>query len=126
MTELCCEYLSVRCIWLLCSYHVTYVFQSESTLYSCLNVKELVAWNKRDIWSSSDCKSQMHRTDKYSQYSSIIWLVWLNGWVFIYDLSGCEFKPCWSNLNFRYRAYFEQEVPWHSDNYRFWLLITAT
>ena len=23
-----------------CSYHVTYAFQSESTLYSCLNVKE--------------------------------------------------------------------------------------
>ena len=23
--------------------------------------------------------SQMHRTDKYSQHSSIIWLVWLNG-----------------------------------------------
>ena len=26
-----------------CSYHVTYTFQSESTLYSCLNVKELLA-----------------------------------------------------------------------------------
>ena len=25
------------------SYHVTYSFQSESTLYSCLNVKELPA-----------------------------------------------------------------------------------
>ena len=25
------------------SHHVTYVFQSESTLYSCLNVKELLA-----------------------------------------------------------------------------------
>ena len=26
-----------------CFYHVTYAFQSESTLYSCLNVKELLA-----------------------------------------------------------------------------------
>ena len=26
-----------------CSCHVTYAFESESTLYSCLNVKELVA-----------------------------------------------------------------------------------
>ena len=25
-----------------CMYHVTYAFQSESTLYSCLNVKKLV------------------------------------------------------------------------------------
>ena len=27
----------------LCSYHVTTLFQSESTLYVCLNVKELLA-----------------------------------------------------------------------------------
>ena len=26
-----------------CLYHVTYAFQSESTLYSCLNAKELLA-----------------------------------------------------------------------------------
>ena len=39
-----------------CSYHVTYTFQSESTLFSCLNVKELLARNRRDIWSLSDCK----------------------------------------------------------------------
>ena len=30
---------------IVCSYHVTYAFQSESTLYSCLS----------DIWSWSDC-----------------------------------------------------------------------
>ena len=28
---------------IVCFYHVTYAFQSESTLYSCLNVKELLA-----------------------------------------------------------------------------------
>ena len=28
-----------------CFYHVTHAFQSESTLYSCLNVKELFARN---------------------------------------------------------------------------------
>ena len=32
-------------------YHVTYTFQSEYTLYSCLNVKELFARNRRDIWT---------------------------------------------------------------------------
>ena len=32
-----------------CSYHVTYAFQSESTLYSCLNFKELLARNRRKI-----------------------------------------------------------------------------
>ena len=30
--------------------------------------------------------SQMPRTDKYSQHNSIIWPVWLNGWVFVYEL----------------------------------------
>ena len=38
-----------------CSYHVTYAFQSESTLYSCLNVKKLLARNRREIWGLSDC-----------------------------------------------------------------------
>ena len=37
------------------SYHVTYAFQSESTLYSCLNLKELLARNRGEIWSLSDC-----------------------------------------------------------------------
>ena len=32
-----------------CSYHVTYAFQSESTLYSCLNVKVLLAQSRREI-----------------------------------------------------------------------------
>ena len=37
------EYLTVY------SCHVTYAFQSESTLYSCLNVKELLARSRREI-----------------------------------------------------------------------------
>ena len=37
------------------SCHVTYVFKSESTLYSCLNVKELIARSRHKIWSLSDC-----------------------------------------------------------------------
>ena len=32
-----------------CSYNVTYAFQSESTLHICMNVKELLARNRRDI-----------------------------------------------------------------------------
>ena len=37
-----------------CYYHITYVFQGESTLYNFLNFKEIFAWNRRDIWSLSD------------------------------------------------------------------------
>ena len=35
---------------------------------------------------------------KYSQLNSIIWPVWLNGWVFIYELSGCWFESSCSHL----------------------------
>ena len=38
----------------LCYYHVTYAPQSESTLYSCLTVKELLAGNRSSVWSLSD------------------------------------------------------------------------
>ena len=55
--------------------------------------------------------NQMHRTDKYSQLSSIIWPVWLNGLVFVYKLSGCGFESRCSHLIFRYGACFEQGVP---------------
>ena len=46
---ICMVHLTVR------SYHVMYAFQSESTLYSFLNVKELLARNRHKIWSLSDC-----------------------------------------------------------------------
>ena len=36
--------------------------------------------------------SQTHCTDRYLQHSSIIWTVWLNGWVFVYELKRCEFS----------------------------------
>ena len=32
-----------------CSCHVTYAFQSESTLYSCLDVTELLARSRQEI-----------------------------------------------------------------------------
>ena len=65
--------------------------------------------------------SQLYRTDKYSERSSIIWPVWPNGWVFDYKLSGSGFESSCSHLNFRICACFEQGVPWHSDNYRVWI-----
>ena len=65
--------------------------------------------------------SQMHRTNKYSQHSSTIWPVWLNGSVFVHELSGCGLESRCNHLNFRYCACFQQKVPWHSGNYRVWI-----
>ena len=57
-----------------CYYHVTYGFQSKSTLNSCLYVKELLAQNRHDMISGSN-GIRTHCADKYSQHSSIIWSV---------------------------------------------------
>ena len=59
---------------------------------------------------------QMHYINKYSQHSSIICPVWLNGRVFVYKLGGRGFQSRCSHLNFQYRACFKQAVPWHSGN----------
>ena len=50
-----------RSLQTICSYHVTYAFQSKSTLYSFLNVKELLARNMREIWSLSGCNGTRTR-----------------------------------------------------------------
>ena len=50
-----------------CSYHVTYAFQSESTLYSCVNVKKLLVRSRRAIWRLGDCnwtRTQNHLVRK--------------------------------------------------------------
>ena len=67
---------------------------------------------------------QVHRTGKYSQHSSIFWPAWLNGWLFVYQPSGCGFESICSHLNFRLRACFKQGVPWDSGNYKDSLLNT--
>ena len=48
-------------------YHVTYAFQSEFTLYICLNIKELLAQSRLQILSLSDCnwiRTQNHLVRK--------------------------------------------------------------
>ena len=77
-----------------CSCHVTYAFRSESTLYSCLNVKEFLARSRREIWSLSECT-----------LNHLAILVWPNGWVFIYQISGSGFESSCSHLSPLYLYY---------------------
>ena len=69
-----------------CSCHVTYAFQSESTIYSCLNVKELLARSRREIWRLNDecishisalCTRNLHaaQVGKHSTSSKNILLI---------------------------------------------------
>ena len=108
-----------------CSCHVTYMFQSESTFYSCLNVKELLAQSRHKIWRLSDCnwiRTQNHLVRKRTlNHLASVAKWWPNGWVFIYQLSGSGLKSSCSHLTFRLCTCFKQGVPWHSSNYRRWI-----
>ena len=71
-----------------CSYHVTYAIQSESTLCSGLNVKKLLSWSRREIWNLSDCNwavthnylVQKRTLNHLAKWLSVrLWTKWL--WV---------------------------------------------
>ena len=78
---------------------------------------EMRTWHDKN----KQTNSQMHRSDKHTEHSSIIWPVWPNGRVFVYELSGSGFESSCSHLNFRFHVYFEQRFRWHSGNYRLWI-----
>ena len=70
-----------------CSSHVTYPFGSECTLYSCLNLKKLLAQSGRKIWSLSDSPGLKLRTTKFVNKYSTNWpnyqIDWAVFWVLI-------------------------------------------
>ena len=74
-------------------------------------------------WRPSNDKNiyQIPRTGKYSQRRSIIWIVWRNGWVFVFKVIGCGFQFSSSHLKFSFCACFEQPVPLQSGNCRVWI-----
>ena len=146
----------------LCSYHITYSLQRESTCYSCLNAKHLLAQNRHSIWSLSNysgtwthnhllhkptlnCLAKLVKwlscvvsTYLYSAFDCLFsschilfseWIhtlllpehkdlhtqnsceAWLNGWVFIYEVSGYGFESHCSHFNktvFIKNAYWNQ------------------
>ena len=89
-----------------CYYHLTYAFQSESTLYSCLNVKDILARSRHGIWSLSDfnwTRTHNHLVHKRALNHLAKLVNWLScDWAVFFTCS-------------------EYGVPWHSDNYRVWI-----
>ena len=124
-------------------------FQSESTRYSCLNVKELLARSRREIWRWSDCnwtrtqnhlvlKQTLNHLTKLTKWLSCVLSTYLYGAFSLYvlvmshtrfqsesTLYSClnvkNVESSCSHFTFRFRACFEQGVPWHSGNYRVWI-----
>ena len=103
-----------------CSCHVTYAFESESTLYSCLNVKELLARSRREIWRWTDCnwtrtqnhlvlKRTLNHLAKLAKWLSYVLSTYLYGafdcmflschvrvweWIHTLQLPECQGTPC--------------------------------
>ena len=97
-----------------CSYHVTYLFQSESTLYSCLNVKELLAQNRCKIWSLSDCSGIQTHNHLVCKWT-------LNQW-FVYKLSGCRFvSHCCYVRKCLFLSAMISHVEWRTETNQFFM-----
>ena len=105
MIELCREFLSVRWIWLYLiiikwlwvripllslTPQIWCLLRARSFLIFRQNYR--VGFTLELVRDMIITYSQMHRTDENSQHSLIIWLVLLNGWAFVYELSGCGFE----------------------------------
>ena len=62
-----------------------------------LNVKDLLARSRRHIWSLSDSNvirihNQIVRKWTFNYLAKLAWSVWLNGKVYVYELSDCGFE----------------------------------
>ena len=88
-------YVAFDCMFLSCPD----VFHTESTLYICLNVKELLVRNRRVIWSLSDCNetgthNQLVRKQILNHLSKLNkWLSWVVS-TYLYRAFDCMFLSC--------------------------------
>ena len=101
---------------IVCSCHVTHVCQSESTLYSCLNVKQLIAKSRRDICRRTYCnwiQTQNHVVLKGTINHLVKLARWLSCFLsnYIYSVFDCTFM---SRMCFRVNPH--SIVVWMSRN----------
>ena len=107
-------------------YHVTYPFQREPTLYSCLNVKQLLAQNRCDMSSFSDSneirthnhvfhKRTLNHLAKLAKWLSFVVSTYLYGafdcmllschmcvleWIYTLQLPECQETHCWKQTQY--------------------------
>ena len=90
-----------------CCCHVTFTFQSHSTLYSCVNLKELLAWSRCEISSFSDCNwARTHnllvRKTTLNQFSKFTkWLRYVLS-TYLYGAFDCMFL--WSHVTYTFQS----------------------
>ena len=119
MIELNFEFFFIMMHLTVCCFHVRYVFQSQPTLYICLNFKELLTEHRGDIWSLRDCngtgtlnefvckQTLIHLAKKTNWFSWILSTymcgafdcmfltchVNFSEWIYILHLSECQGTP---------------------------------
>ena len=102
MIELCWKYLSVQCIWLylIIMSHTSFRVNLHSIV--CLNVKELLAWSRHQIWSLSGsnriqthnhliCQQTLNHLAKLAKCLSCVVSTYLHG-AFDYMLLSCHIQ----------------------------------
>ena len=102
MIELCCDYLSVWCIWLyvLIISLTSFRMHLHSTLYSCLNIKEPLAQNRRNLRSLYDCKGIRMMNHLVRSKQTLNYLAKLTKWLsfalstYLYGVFNCMFLSC--------------------------------
>ena len=98
LVRICTVYLTV------CSCHATYPFKREFPLYIRLNVKKLLSWNSRYIWSLSDwnrTRTHSHLVRKRSpNYLGKLtkWYSWIVN-TYLYGTFYCMFLSCHVRLS---------------------------
>ena len=102
---------------------VTLKFRNPDSKKEFLHIQALIecGFNLKRVRDEIKTDCQIHRTCKKFQQRSMIWPVRLNGWVLNSKLSSCGFKSSCRNLNFRFHAWTNQGVAWHSANDRVWI-----
>ena len=91
--------LLYNCVFLSCHIHRL----SESTICNYLNVKELLAQNRRDIWNLNDWNETQNHNHFFCKRSlkplNKLLLDLADCKVFVYELNDCGFKSCCSHLS---------------------------
>ena len=102
MIELCCEYLSLRCIWLYVIIMLSTSFRVNLHSIVCLNVKEFLAPNRHHIWGLSDsnemrthnhlvCKGTLNHLAKLTKGLSCV----VSTYLYLFQSSPeCQGTPC--------------------------------
>ena len=78
-------------------FQISRLFRERSS-FTCMQLHSVDLIETR-MWHDKSTQLNHHK-GTYSHHSSIIWPVWIKGWVYVYQLSGCVFESFCSQILF--------------------------